>query len=66
MLQDLQVNRKPSGGEIIVNLGSEAKAEAVSVGVVTLLFSDIKLILSDTLYVSFLRRNLNFSFQYGE
>ena len=34
-LQELQVNRRLSGREIIVNLGLEAKAEAVSVGVVT-------------------------------
>ncbi|WP_438817113.1 hypothetical protein, partial [Streptomyces clavifer] len=57
-MQELQVNRRLSGGEIIVNLGSDAKAEAVPVGVVTLLFSNIRLVLSDTLYVPSLRRSL--------
>ena len=49
-------------------------AEAVSMGAVTLLFSYIKLVLSDTLYVPSLRRNLisisslvnqSFSFTFG-
>ena len=53
MLQELQVTRRISGGEIIANLGLEVKADAVIVGVVTLLFSNTKLILSDTLYVPF-------------
>ena len=61
-LQELQVTRRISGEEIIVNLGLEAKADAVSVGVVTLLFSVIKLIFSDTLYVPSFRQNLIFSF----
>ena len=52
-LQELQLARRISGGEIIANLGLEAKADAVIVGVVTSLFSNIKLILSDTLYVLF-------------
>lgn len=50
--------RRLSDCEIIVNLGSDAKAEAVSVGVITLCFQKNKLILSDNLYVPSLRRNL--------
>lgn len=57
-LQGFRETRRLSNGEIIVNLGSEAKVDAVSVRVITLCFSDNKLILSDTLYVPSLRRNL--------
>ena len=57
-LQGFQETRRLSDGEIIINLGSDAKAEAVLVGVITLCFSDNKLILSDTLYEPSLRRNL--------
>lgn len=41
-----------------MSLGSKAKAQAVAVGVVSLNFSNIKLILLDVLYVPSLRRNL--------
>ena len=54
-LQGFRETRRLSGREIIVNLGSDAKLKAVSIGVVALLFSDIKLVLSDTLYVPSLR-----------
>ena len=57
-LQRFRETRRLSGGEVIFNLGSDAKAKAVSVGVVTLCFSDIKLVLSDTLYVPSLWRDL--------
>ena len=58
LLQKFRKTRRHSGGKIIVNVGSNAKAEAMSVGVVTICFSNNKLILSDTLYVLSLRRNL--------
>ena len=58
LLQGFRETRRLSDGEIIVDLGSEAKADAISVGVITLCFSNNKLILSDTLYVLSLRRNL--------
>ena len=57
-LRGFRETRMLSGREIIVNLGSDAKAEAVLVGVVTLCFSGNKLVLSDTLYVPYLRWNL--------
>ena len=50
--------RRLSDGEIIINLGSNTKAEAVLVGVFTLCFANNKLILSDTFYVLSLRQNL--------
>ena len=48
-LQGFWETRRLSGGEIIVNLGSDAKAEASSVEVINLCFSNNKLVLSDTL-----------------
>jgi len=57
-LQGFWETTRLSGRKIIVNLGSDTKAEVVSVGVVTLCFSKIKLVLSDTLYVPSLQQNL--------
>ena len=57
-LQGFRETKRISGGEIIINLGLDAKAKTVSVGVVTLLFLDIKMVLSDILYITSLRRNL--------
>jgi len=58
-LQGFQVSRQLDDGEISLSLGSAAKASAVAVGVVRLMFENNKiLVLNNALYVPTIRRNL--------
>jgi len=60
-LRGFEVSRQLDDGEISLSLGSAAKASAVAVGVVRLIFENNKiLVLNNALYVPTIRRNLIF------